>query len=364
MSWARRSGRVLLASWALVVAAHAPAAVAGADVHQAWAAAVFFGLNLGAWVVFWLWIAGSGRRAAAAAAVGACVAALALADIAGPRGTVGAGDALALGLVMAGAGFGWRAGLAVVGALELLLVGMDAGSGMPPLAILGAFGALGPVAIAGRLLVGGVHALGAARAEIARRAVADERLRFARDLHDVLGHRLAVIALRADLAAETLTPATAVQHRERLVELRAVAGAALEEVARTVSGYEAPGLEGELESACRTLRSVGIEPIARDGVGPVSDTAAQVLALALREGVTNVIKHSGARRCWVSLERVAGAYRLELADDGRGAGTPGQGAGLRGIGERAAAAGGDVAVERGPPGFRLEVRIPMAEAPR
>src|SRR5205807_1007026 len=108
-----------------------------------------------------------------------------------------------------------------------------------------------------------------------------------------------------------------------------------------VAGYRQPGLGAELAQARAALASAGIELAVEDGVGTVSDVVATVLAWAVREGATNMLRHSGARHGRVRLSRGDGAVVLEVEDDGRG-GPPGPqaGSGLRGLAERAATVGG------------------------
>jgi two-component system sensor histidine kinase DesK len=201
-----------------------------------------------------------------------------------------------------------------------------------------------------------------ARAELARLAVAEERARFARDLHDLLGHSLSVIALKAELAGRLL-PDRAPEAAAHVAELESVARGALTEVRDAVSGYRQPTLEGELAGARMALSAAGIEASV-DAVAARIDPAVEaVLAWAVREGATNVIRHSGARRCSVRVTAGLAAAGVEVVDDGHGEAprVNGRGGhGLEGLGERVARLQGRIEAEARPEGgFRLSVSVPL-----
>jgi two-component system, NarL family, sensor histidine kinase DesK len=201
-----------------------------------------------------------------------------------------------------------------------------------------------------------------ARAELARTAVAAERERFARDLHDLLGHSLSVIAIKAELAGRLL-PAAPERAAAEVADLESVARTALGEVRQAVSGYRRPTLDGELEGARVALTAAGI--IAEFERSPVAlaPEVEAVLAWAVREGATNVIRHSGARRCEVRVRADGGEAAVVVLDDGAGCGGsvgggPG-GNGLAGLRERAAALRGRLeAGAAADGGFRLSVSVP------
>lgn len=198
-----------------------------------------------------------------------------------------------------------------------------------------------------------------ARHELARLAVADERLRFARDLHDLLGHSLSVIALKAELAGRLLKedPAAAAVH---VGELEGVARKALVEVRETVSGYRRPVLSAELDGARMALRAAGIEARLERSREALAPEVEALLAWTVREGTTNVIRHSGAKRCRVVIEPGPEATSLEVIDDGRGPGEPDPaGNGLAGLRERVERMAGRLEAGLGPNGgFRLCVTVP------
>ncbi len=226
---------------------------------------------------------------------------------------------------------------------------------LPPAMGLAAIG--GSAIAAGRLVVA-LGELRAAREELARLAVAEERLRFARDLHDLLGHSLSLITLKSELARE-LVPSAPQRAIAELRDVEAAARAALREVRTTVTGYRQPTLAEELAGARAMLTSAGIAARIRQDGGALPAALDATLAWAVREGVTNVIRHSGARCCVIRLAQAEEAITLEVADDGRG-GATGGGNGLLGLAERVAAHGG--AVVAGPcagTGFRLRVNLPL-----
>ena len=195
----------------------------------------------------------------------------------------------------------------------------------------------------------------AAHQEVERLAALAERERIARDLHDVLGHSLTNIALKAELAAKLIgrDPARAAVELEEIAE---VTRKALGQVRQTVRGYRSAGLEGELANAKLALHAAGInQRLELEKVELVSD-AEQVLAIALREAITNVIRHSGARRCVIRLLDHEGGVRLEIEDDGCG-GDAELGTGLAGIKRRMAEFGGSVDLS-GRGGFRVRLTLP------
>jgi two-component system, NarL family, sensor histidine kinase DesK len=202
-----------------------------------------------------------------------------------------------------------------------------------------------------------------ARAELARTAVAAERERFARDLHDLLGHSLSVIAIKAELAGR-LMPDAPERAAAEVGDLEDVARSALREVRDAVSGYRRPTLEGELEGARMALAAAGIIAEIEHARDELSPEVEAVLAWAVREGATNVIRHSGARHCEVRLRGGESEVKVEIVDDGRGAAEASEcGNGLTGLRERADAVRGRLeAGAAASGGFRLAVSVPLAAA--
>lgn len=219
--------------------------------------------------------------------------------------------------------------------------------------------AIGLIVLAFSLLLRTNTKLQAAREEIARLAVAGERLRFARDLHDLLGHSLSVIALKSQLAGRLLANEPDRAAAE-VAEIGQVSREALEEVRDTVTGYRRRTLGDELAGARKALSAAGIQAtIERTQVALGPETEA-ILAWAVREGTTNVIRHSGARRCEIRVRAGLEGAAVEVVDDGPGHDRrDGGGSGLAGLAERASRGHGRV--EAGPRpegGFRLRVIVP------
>jgi two-component system sensor histidine kinase DesK len=199
-----------------------------------------------------------------------------------------------------------------------------------------------------------------AREELARSAVAEERLRFARDLHDLLGHSLSLIALKSELAGR-LAERDPARAREEMADVEAAARRALAEVRDAVSGYREVSLAQALAEARSALSAAGItlrSPVPGD---PLPGAMDAVLGWVVREATTNVLRHSGARSVTVDLVQGGSDVTLTVTDDGTGATTGSSGAGLAGLAERVAVLGGRlVAGPAGSSGFRLAVSLPVS----
>jgi two-component system sensor histidine kinase DesK len=191
------------------------------------------------------------------------------------------------------------------------------------------------------------------REENARLALEDERNRFARDLHDILGHSLTVITVKAELA-NRLIDVDAHRARVERADLERLSRDALTDVRRAVEGYRELTLPGELARARTALSAAEIEADLPNSTDDVASDARELFAWTVREGITNVIRHSGARHCTV----VLGENEVEVRDDGRGAPTAAAGNGITGLRERAAALGGTVITRSLQPGFSLKVVVP------
>jgi len=196
-----------------------------------------------------------------------------------------------------------------------------------------------------------------AREELARNAVAAERLRFARDLHDLLGHSLSLIALKSELAGR-LAEHDPARARQEMADVEAAARRALAEVRDAVSGYREVSLAQALAEARSALSAAGITLRTPAGAGPLPGAVDAVLGWVVREATTNVLRHSGARSVTVDLSAGADDVRLTVTDDGRGGDGP-RGTGLAGLAERVETLGGRL--ESGPVGgrgFRLSAVVP------
>ncbi|GAA4596800.1 sensor histidine kinase [Planotetraspora phitsanulokensis] len=196
------------------------------------------------------------------------------------------------------------------------------------------------------------------REELARAAVSEERLRFSRDLHDLLGHTLSVMVVKAE-AVRRLAHRDADGAARQAADIEQIGREALTEVRAAVTGYRGRGLTAELDSARTVLADADIDVTVRTPVVRLSPETDVLLGWAVREGVTNVIRHSRARSCEIDL-REPGGLVLEIRDDGAPAAGPGhRGNGLVGLGERVAAVDGSLdAGPRPGGGFLLRVTLP------
>jgi two-component system, NarL family, sensor histidine kinase DesK len=275
-----------------------------------------------------------------------------------------------------------------------------------------------PVALVGMATAGFhyqvklVHELSQARETVAKLAASEERLRLARDMHDLTGQSLSTITLKSDLVRKLLSRLPASKDRDQALgeaaDIGRVSRQTLHDIREAVSGYRRPTLAVEIITARSALESAGVEldddPAVTLRSGTFDGDAEAALAWCLREAVTNVIRHSGARHCRVRLLERAGELSLEIADDGRGvaglaqpaggesgwppgggepAGRPGStglpgggesawppgGTGLRGMSERLTAVGGRLsfghtnAAGRAERGLRVVATVPAAAPP-
>lgn len=232
-----------------------------------------------------------------------------------------------------------------------------------------AFGYTAVVALIGGMVLSGVifgrarllrdAELRLSQQEIARLASLAERERIGRDLHDLLGHTLSVIALKSELAGKLLArdpAAAAIQ----IGEVEAVARQTLAQVREAVVGIRASGLQAELAAARLALLSADVHLDQRLQPMALSPPAEAALALALREAVTNILRHAAARRVEVELLREPDGVLLRISDDGRG-GIEREGTGLTGMRERLAALGGELEVDAATgSGSRLQLRLPLS----
>jgi two-component system, NarL family, sensor histidine kinase DesK len=261
---------------------------------------------------------------------------------------------------------GRRAGFVVLpaSAVLALIVGLGIGEQADSLigTVISVLGT-GAIVFGFSRLVRANHALREAQEERAALAVSEERSRFARDLHDLLGHSLSVIALKSELTSRLL-PGSPERAAAEVNEIERVARGALREVREAVSGYRRPTLAVELAGARSALAAAGVSWNLDVGEGSLPEETEAVLAWTVREGVTNVMRHSQAEHCTVRVMADGEAATVVITDDGvgsNGAGT-GTGNGLRGLAERVHAAGGNL--EAGPRpagGFRLRVSIPVPD---
>jgi len=312
------------------------------------------------WGWFWLRVVAGPDKAFAIPAV---VAATVLLVVFTLRTPPQYGSLFLYAVIMAGAAFNWRIALPTVLILSVLAGAVELARGESVTNATGQFLnelLVGLSAVAGRLLIQANQQLSLAREQIGRLAVGEERLRFARDLHDLIGHSLSVIALKSELAGRLIknTPGLAAHEVE---DIENVARGALREVREAVAGYRQPTLAAELAGAHEALTAAGIEYHVHQDHAPLPPAVEAVLAWTVREGVTNVMRHSQAKRCAIRITNQDGRATVEVVDDGRG-GTLQPGSGLRGLRERVLERGGTLTAEPLPhEGFRLRVTLPLAQ---
>lgn len=198
------------------------------------------------------------------------------------------------------------------------------------------------------------RALAVAHEKIARLAAEQERNRLARDLHDILGHSLTVVAVKAELAGR-LVHVDPDRAATEILDVERLARGALSEVRATVAGSREVSLGTELANARTALTAAGIDADLPAAVDDVPDQRRELFGWVVREGVTNVVRHSGASRCRIQIT----PSTVTVSDDGPAAVTAGAGGrGLAGLRERAEAVGGTLRVGRSPEGgFALTVAV-------
>jgi two-component system, NarL family, sensor histidine kinase DesK len=197
-----------------------------------------------------------------------------------------------------------------------------------------------------------------ANEEIEHLAKVAERERIARDLHDVLGHTLSVIILKSELAGK-LIDRDPQRAKAEIADVEQTSRVALADVRSTIRGYRAHSLEAELKQAKATLETAGVTAKTESQEVRLTTAQESVVALVVREAVTNVVRHAGARNCLLRLAPENGNCRIEIQDDGRGGGTV-EGNGLRGMRERIEALGGTLARDSSA-GTRLSIQFPLTQ---
>jgi len=199
-----------------------------------------------------------------------------------------------------------------------------------------------------------------AHEEIEQLAKVAERERIARDLHDVLGHTLSVIVLKSELAGRLLdgNPERAAAE---MADVEMIARKALSEVREAITGYRAEGLAAEIKRARGTLDTAGVTLVCESQPPALNPSEETVMSLAVREAVTNVVRHAQASQCVMRFVAQEGRTVLVVEDNGRG-GAREDGNGLRGMRERIEALGGRFAID-GSEGTRLTIELPLNQLP-
>jgi two-component system sensor histidine kinase DesK len=179
-------------------------------------------------------------------------------------------------------------------------------------------------------------------------------------MHDVLGHTLSLITLKSELARK-LVDRDPERAKQEMRDVENTSRAALADVREAISGYRSDGIFAELARARATLETAGVKMECETARVSLSPAQESVLSLALREAVTNVVRHAQAQNCVVRLVHDDQLCKLEVADDGSGACAP-EGNGLRGMRERLESVGGSL-VRQTELGTRLIIQLPLAPAP-
>lgn len=192
--------------------------------------------------------------------------------------------------------------------------------------------------------------------EVQHLAMIAERERIARDLHDLLGHTLSMITLKSELAGKLIHHDPLAAERE-ITEVESISREALQEVRRAVQGFKARSLPEELSKAREVLATAGIRATIQSVPLSLEPAQESALTLALREGITNIVRHANATLCDIQLHRTEGDVILEISDDGRG-GSLSDGSGLQGMRERIEALKGTVSRD-GSEGMRLKIQLPL-----
>ncbi|MGA9852212.1 MAG: sensor histidine kinase [Gammaproteobacteria bacterium] len=201
------------------------------------------------------------------------------------------------------------------------------------------------------------RALKLSQEEIRRLAATAERERIGRDLHDLLGHTLTLITVKAELAAKLAERDLAGAARE-IRDVERISRETLAQVREAVGGYRSAGLTGELANARVALTAANVKLAEKIEPPKLSLAQDSALAMVLREAITNVVRHSGAQHCRIELENGGQQLRLLIEDDGRG-GALREGHGLRGMRERLREVSGQLEIDSGHSGTRLTVSLPL-----
>ncbi|MFB9463148.1 sensor histidine kinase [Streptomyces cinereospinus] len=207
-----------------------------------------------------------------------------------------------------------------------------------------------------------IRVLHETRGELTRVAVTQERLRFARDLHDLLGYSLSAITLKGELI-HRLLPAHPARAKSEIKDVLTMSRQSLADVRSVASGYRDVSLEEEIGSAQSVLSAADVRVTARVQTGPLERELETVLATVLREAVTNLLRHSRATFCEIAAERVVGEVRLIIVNDGVAKGhrdpSPHSGSGLGNLQTRLSAVDGSLSAEQNNDGtFRVVARAP------
>ncbi|MCP2242939.1 sensor histidine kinase [Lentzea aerocolonigenes] len=209
-----------------------------------------------------------------------------------------------------------------------------------------------------------VYQLETARSELADLAVSQERLRFARDVHDLLGFSLSAITLKVELARKLIGDHTDRAVRE-LTEILGIAREALTDVRAVASSYRELSLTDEINSARSVLTAAGVAATIEADHAELSPRSRTVLATVLREGVTNLLRHSNATRCSITVSGRGRTVSIDIVNDGSPAEvSTDHGSGLTNLATRTSAIGGSLLAKASPDGtYQLRAEVPADPAP-
>ncbi len=249
----------------------------------------------------------------------------------------------------------WRLARAVIPVIGVLLASVTLITGDPTPAFLAVISLGVGLATAAGIESGRVsHRLALAEQRLSVLAVAAERERIGRDLHDILGHSLTAISIKTGLAAR-LIDQDAAAAKVQLEEIADISRQALADVRSTASGFRQIRVVTEVASAGSVLTAAGITPSLPSAIEPMPDRVSELFGYVVREAVTNVVRHSEATTCRITVD----PYAVSVTDDGRGFPTGHRRSGLRGLEERVAAAGGRLEVASSRAGTRVSVGLPL-----
>ncbi|MEM9689807.1 MAG: sensor histidine kinase, partial [Pseudomonadota bacterium] len=263
-----------------------------------------------------------------------------------------------------GRAFPPRQAAAVIAAIAASVIGLSVGfeldlSFFLPALLLTV--GLGGLSIATRRTEDAQLALKQSRAEAEHLARIAERERIARDLHDTIGHKLSIIALKSDLAAQ-ISADTAPEATEEMRAINDVARECLSEIRATLSGYWELSLDAELTSLTASLHDADVDVTTDIDATDLQAPIETALAMCFREAVTNVIRHADASSCALQLNSLGTEVQAVIADDGRGLnGDPGRG--LTGMRQRVEHMGGSLLIENDN-GVRVTIRLPLDKGAR
>jgi two-component system sensor histidine kinase DesK len=254
----------------------------------------------------------------------------------------------------------WRQAWLAIGVLNLLIAATFFASTGPLSIYIAVVGLAVGWAMGGGIEAGRIrYRLRQAETRMSTLSVAAERERIGRDLHDILGHSLTAIAIKSDLAGR-LVEHDAAAAKAQIAEVTEIARQALGDVRATASAIRQVRVVAELASARSVLMAAGIEARVPSAVEPMPDDESELLGYVVRESVTNVVRHSRASTCTISVARGS----VTVVDDGIGLSrTPRHGSGIAGLADRLAQAGGQLAVTSAPDGGTVVTATLAARAP-